>query len=426
MKTRVLAALALAAASARVCVLAGEVLEDERAPTKWDLAGRVDPAPAELAPVTTHKHTHAESATCYGRRYPDLAYAFCKDECNVQALHRHFQDHGRREGRRFGCEAAPLTAAETAKYKVHEARRPPAKYGQVACPTDHRVGACDNRLNVGRQGSRGVKCRPTGGNCACGRPADLDAAAARAGAAHAQDAARICAYVRSYDGHKSVIGTMLQTMRAAARAAGTPVDLEVHLANTDWRLPLSPCFRRRVAFEASCVDQNASGSFEIHERFDDRYKRAETAFRQRWGVKVQDYGYILTDLWLLEMRQRGGCDFIHVTNGDNIYHIDFFRHQLAVFNARPDVGSTAVDFSCHGLKRFQSVAFRIAKVDLGCMLVRPSAMRNVTFVVSRFEKSKKKPSHRRLFAADGYLAEGLAKRAPAVAIHGHGPLFFHL
>ncbi len=135
----------MAAASARVCVLAGEVLEDERA--KWDLAGRVDPAPAELAPVTTHKervaqrrrewklkrtrahardaqhkHTHAESATCYGRRYPDLAYAFCKDECNVQALHRHFQSHGRREGRRFGCEAAPLTAAETAKWKVHEAR----------------------------------------------------------------------------------------------------------------------------------------------------------------------------------------------------------------------------------------------------------------------------------------------------------------
>ena len=62
------------------------------------------------------KHTHAESATCYGRRYPDLAYAFCKDECNVRALHDHFRDHGRREGRRFGCEAAPLTAAETAKW----------------------------------------------------------------------------------------------------------------------------------------------------------------------------------------------------------------------------------------------------------------------------------------------------------------------
>ena len=64
-----------------------------------------------------------EGATCYGRRYPDLEYAFCsKDECNVQALHRHFQSHGRREGRRFSCEAAPLTAAETAKWKVHEAR----------------------------------------------------------------------------------------------------------------------------------------------------------------------------------------------------------------------------------------------------------------------------------------------------------------
>ena len=98
----------------------------------------VGTAAAELAPVTTHKewklnrtrahdaqahkHTHAESASCYGRRYPDLAYAFCKDGCNVHALHRHFQSHGRREGRRFGCEAAPLTAAETAKWKVHEAR----------------------------------------------------------------------------------------------------------------------------------------------------------------------------------------------------------------------------------------------------------------------------------------------------------------
>ena len=67
------------------------------------------------------KHTHAESSTCYGRRYPDLAYAFCKDECDVRKLHNHFRDHGRREGRRFGCEAPPLTAAETAKWKVHEA-----------------------------------------------------------------------------------------------------------------------------------------------------------------------------------------------------------------------------------------------------------------------------------------------------------------
>ena len=78
------------------------------------------------------------------------------------------------------------------------------------------------------------------------------------------------------------------------------------------------------------------------------------------------------------MRQRGGCDFIHVTNGDNIYHVDFFRHQLAVFNARPDVGSTAVDFYCHLNRNFKSVEFRIAKIDLGCMLVRPSVMRKAS------------------------------------------------
>ena len=135
--------------------------------------------------------------------------------------------------------------------------------------------------------------------------------------------------------------------------------------------------------------------------------------------------YILTDLWLLEMRRRGGCDFIHVTNGDNIYHVDFFRHQLAVFNARPDVGSTAVDFFCHLLKRFQRVAFRIAEVDLGCMLARPSAMRNTTFAVGLFEDGKPHPSQGRLHAADGFFAAELARRAPAVPIHDHGPLFFH-
>ena len=76
----------------------------------------------QAAPGLTRGPSGSENATCYGRRYPDLAYHLCKDECNVQALHRHFQKHGRQEGRRFDCEAAPLTAAETAKYKVHEAR----------------------------------------------------------------------------------------------------------------------------------------------------------------------------------------------------------------------------------------------------------------------------------------------------------------
>ena len=120
------------------------------------------------------------------------------------------------------------------------------------------------------------------------------------------------------------------------------------------------------------------------------------------------------------------CDFIHVTNGDNIYHVDFFRHQLAVFSTRPDVGSTAVDFFCHLLKRYQRVAFGIAQIDLGCMLARPSAMRNMTFAVGLFEDGKPQPSKRRLWAADGFFAAELARRAPAVPIHDHGPLFFHL
>ena len=72
------------------------------------------------------------------------------------------------------------------------------------------------------------------------------------------------------------------------------------------------------------------------------------------------------------------------------------------------------------------MAFRIAAIDLGCMLVRPSAMRNVTFAVGLFEDGKPQPSQARLHAADGFFAAELARRAPAVPIHDHGPLFFHL
>ena len=42
-----------------------------------------------------------------------------------------------------------------------------------------------------------------------------------------------------------------------------------------------------------------------------------------------------------------------------------------------------------------------------------------------FRVGKPQPSQARLHAADGFFAAELARRAPAVAIHDHGPLFFH-
>ena len=95
---------------------------------EWKLRKKSKHAAAE--------HARAANATCYAKNYPDLAYTFCKDECDVGALldhfrdtgreegrrfgcvniYDHFRDNGREEGRRFGCEAAPLTAAEAARF----------------------------------------------------------------------------------------------------------------------------------------------------------------------------------------------------------------------------------------------------------------------------------------------------------------------
>lgn len=55
------------------------------------------------------------------KNYPDLFYHFCKKGCNVEGLHTHFLNHGRQEGRQFGC-GATLTAAEKARWAAQAAR----------------------------------------------------------------------------------------------------------------------------------------------------------------------------------------------------------------------------------------------------------------------------------------------------------------
>ena len=44
--------------------------------------------------------------TCSNKRYPDLLRALCRGDarsCDLAALRKHYDRHGRREGRRFGC-----------------------------------------------------------------------------------------------------------------------------------------------------------------------------------------------------------------------------------------------------------------------------------------------------------------------------------
>jgi len=150
--------------------------------------------------------------------------------------------------------------------------------------------------------------------------------------------------VRTFAGHDRTLGTALQTLRASARAAGRPVALEVHLVNTDPR-PLPPCLLRSVAREAA---RNASDGFHLVARFDptsasDLFARRGDDWKRRWRVG-EDYGYVQTDLALLDLRKRKGCDFYHVTNGDNVYHVDFLRRHLDEHQGGAVI--TGVDFFC--------------------------------------------------------------------------------
>ena len=88
-------------------------------PIKWPTITRCARDPQE--PATSYLWDDADAPTCLRGLSPILwrllkLSEFPTHECDVRALHDHFRDHGRREGRRFGCEAPPLTAAEAAKW----------------------------------------------------------------------------------------------------------------------------------------------------------------------------------------------------------------------------------------------------------------------------------------------------------------------
>ena len=110
-----------------------------------------------------------------------------------------------------------------------------------------------------------------------------------------------------------------------------------------------------------------------------RTTRRASDWKRRWRVG-EDYGYVQTDLALLDLRRRKGCDFYHFTNGDNVYHVDYFFLQLSEYDAMKSTVLTGVDFYSHlvaedrarrGQPYESSPAhLRVKAIDLAAMLFK--------------------------------------------------------
>ena len=76
-----------------------------------------------------------------------------------------------------------------------------------------------------------------------------------------------------------------------------------------------------------------------------------------------------------------------MTNGDNLYHVDFFRRHLDEMR-NPEVVMTAVDFYSHHHKRFSAVEYKVGSIDLATQLFRASYLdaRNATYVAGPYER----------------------------------------
>ena len=199
---------------------------------------------------------------------------------------------------------------------------------------------------------------------------------------------------------------------------------------------VGPAFRRNVELEKNRSDME--DGFEVHNHFDGTTQKRAAAWLSEQGIK-EDYGYVQTDLALLELRKRGGCDFIHVTNGDNLYHVDFFRRHLDEMR-NPEVMMTAVDFYSHHRKRFMKVEFRVSGIDLATQVFRAAYLdaRNATYVTGPCSgwreayangDGQAEARRKRIFNADGHFAKGISNHVGPPgrrAIHSPGPLLWHL
>ena len=284
------------------------------------------------------------------------------------------------------------------------------------------VGACHGNA---LQPHKGVPlldyiCDRIGNLCACGRASEIRAAAARTVARSTSRGGRprkICAIVRTYDGHASKIQPMLETLLASVRAADRGgLVLEAQLLNTDKNRKLGQYFHSRTDAGRSELDYSVRLT---HYKDPDFWIPPE--IKSDKTVKLDnEYGYVATDLALLNLRKRGGCDFILVTNGDNLYHIDFVQKALYEMDSRsstktealsyaPDsaVAVVAVNYWCHyhGGKVTKS-QLRLGKVDLGAIIFRAAYLdaKNETFLLGAIHNPAELKQHWRIVGADGYMA----------------------
>jgi len=310
-------------------------------------------------------------AECYIERYEDLKRNFCSgtpQQCDVEAARDHWQMHGKREGRSFGCDTLAQSQKKSSRCETHPSL-----------------------------------------------PNGAAPAAAPAPAMANTTLAKVCVLVRTYDGHAAKIQAALETLLASVQARAG-LTLEAHVLNTDPR-PFSGCFQRGV--QAARAKGQDGGHF-LHEG---HYQDPKP-----WWKAGPEYGYVATDLALLKLRKRGGCDYVLVTNGDNIFHVDFFRRVLAEFDANPAAAAVAVDFWCHGQRRWKFAKFRVGDLDLSAALYKASYLdsKNATFLIGAPPPPRRWMSAR-AFVADGLLAERVFNDlGPQRARVVHDRLVYHL
>jgi hypothetical protein len=294
--------------------------------------------------------------------------------------------------------------------------------------------------------------------CACGRAHEIRAAAARAKKNPPKIVDRprkVCAIVRTYVGHAPTIQLTLETLLASVRTAfdnnqkGGGLTLETHILNTDKRA-LDPAFIAKLTavVKKTKVAKGGGPDYEAHMA---HYKDVRPWLPP--GVKGDFFGFIATDLLLLHLRARGGCDFILATNGDNAYHVDFFRHvlhemdgggggssttkktkaagALAPRASDTSIAAVTVNYWCHyprvqrESKGVTHARFERGHNDLGATVYRAAYMdaKNETFALSHTELHV----GNRIDVADGWIVRRIRldvgdERVKAV----NETLYFHI
>jgi hypothetical protein len=171
----------------------------------------------------------------------------------------------------------------------------------------------------------------------------------------------VCVIVRTYWGHQQTLPALILSLASQGYR-----NLSFHLINTDPK----PLGNAEILLTSvrNVLDASRSCLTDSLTLWNISYSDGRK-FLNETGWAGVDFGYAQTDLVVNSLLLKSYCDYLLVTNGDNLYLRSFLSYAVEEMRKKVDSGLIAVDYLAK-FSRQITTEIRVGAIDLGCVLLR--------------------------------------------------------